>query len=881
MATFDRSDGIGEVKIIRSDNAPEITQGRAKEMYDRKYITNIKSVPHEHDNSLVERVIQTINNIAVSQLALGKFTDEEFVDFYFNSVKNAAFVYNMRPHRALKFVTPFEKWYDIRPNINWWRAQYATAWYYVETQFRPNGKRDRRFGCGIVVGVEFNTARPRTNRTIPALKIYVPSSGTTFVKRSHIVDERFAHKETRFSELENGAVYIDIEDDDAGNTEQIKLPKHPVQFEGMVPPPVEGVGNDDANGVVKSPKNFEDKQPNNSDEDFESLSADDDYVQDEKVEPTKTAPVRCSERIRKRNKLMADRRIRIAQFRDEKNIVVISVTAGSSHTSTTGVKYYKSLEKMSHEVSDENIVDAVDSAFDNPSYAEAMCRHDKSSWVKAIKTEIDTLVAKGTWREVDASQVNIRPLGTKWVMKIKRDPTTGAIIKYKARLTAQGFLQIKGLEFNDTSSPVAELASVKFLVAHALQHDRKLSLVDFAGAFLHAHLKEEIHIRPPKGYAPEGKLWRLLKTIYGLKQSSHEWHAVLCKALAEMGFVRADRTIDECLFYHQGRNIYIATHVDDCFISFVKDDDLAWLVTTLENKKFDISAVDELTKGLGLSFNRTESSISITQTKYIECMVNDFKVDITRRVYTPILKREDARGDDEKIFDSTKYRSLLGTLAHIARFTRVDIMMAVFHLATFSHNPCQRHFDALLRITQFLYTTKFRGIKFTKTPLNSRWTFYVDADWAGDSNTRRSTSGFLIQYCQGPLICVSRRQQLVTLSSSEAEYCAFTEAVKDIIWAKNISKFFNEPFPEPACLYNDNKTAESIANEEAKVKRTKHIHARYHWIREHIKAGTIKLVHVSTLDNLADLWTKPLGRIVFERLSEAVMDIPIVVHPIT
>jgi len=159
-------------------------------------------------------------------------------------------------------------------------------------------------------------------------------------------------------------------------------------------------------------------------------------------------------------------------------------------------------------------------------------------------------------------------------MKIKRDPTTGAIIKYKARLTAQGFLQIKGLEFNDTSSPVAELASVKFLVAHALQHDRKLSLVDFAGAFLHAHLKEEIHIRPPKGYAPEGKLWRLLKTIYGLKQSSHEWHAVLCKALAEMGFVHADRTIDECLFYHEGRNIYIATHVDDCFISFVKDDDL-------------------------------------------------------------------------------------------------------------------------------------------------------------------------------------------------------------------------------------------------------------------------------------------------------------------
>ena len=103
-----------------------------------------------------------------------------------------------------------------------------------------------------------------------------------------------------------------------------------------------------------------------------------------------------------------------------------------------------------------------------------------------------------------------------------------------------------------------------------------------------------------------------------------------------MGFVRADRTIDECLFYHQGRNIYIATHVDDCFISFVNDDDLAWLVTTLENKKFDISAVDELTKGLGLSFNRTESSISITQTKYIECMVNDIKVDITRLVSTPL-----------------------------------------------------------------------------------------------------------------------------------------------------------------------------------------------------------------------------------------------------
>ena len=126
----------------------------------------------------------------------------------------------------------------------------------------------------------------------------------------------------------------------------------------------------------------------------------------------------------------------------------------------------------------------------------------------------------------------------------------------------------------------------------------------------------------------------------------------------------------------------------------------------------------------------------------------------------------------------------------------------------------------------------------------------------------------------------SVEQRNVTLSSTEAEYCAFMDAAKDIIWTKRLAEFFNENFPAPATLLNDNITAQNLAHGEMTLNRMKHIDAlskhsgiRYHWIRELILAGLIELKHVSSENNQSDLFTKPLSRIIHERLRGKVMNI--------
>ena len=142
-----------------------------------------------------------------------------------------------------------------------------------------------------------------------------------------------------------------------------------------------------------------------------------------------------------------------------------------------------------------------------------------------------------------------------------------------------------------------------------------------------------------------------------------------------------------------------------------------------------------------------------------------------------------------------------------------------------------------------------------------------------------TTTGYLLTFCGGPLVAKSRRQRNVTLSSTEAEYCAFVDAAKDILWVESLAKVFKVQFTRPAVLFNDNTTAQSMAEDAVQIKRMKHIDAfqkhigvKYHYIRELVKYGIIKLVHIKSSDNLADLMTKPLGGNIHATLTKRCMN---------
>ena len=926
----------GKIDIIRSDRAPELSSEEVNLILSDYDIKHLKTIAYTSImNGTAERAIQTLNKIAISQLANANLTTEEYKLCYWKSLKHAVHVYNIRPHRSLGYQTPYYAQTGVIPHIDWIRTWGSTAFEHLKIQQRPDGKRSRRFRIGIYVGMQMTTDDDH-----PACQIYIPSLESTFIRRSVILDETLSHDKKRIEQLRNGSHYINFP---MNEHNEINVPQVPPLFAGEQDSdhqeflPDDDVANNDDVAL----------KLNINTDNLETVSDGKEKVQEEPEEEktniyygrtrgtTKNQNVSVSNLIY--NYLKTWPKIKMAKdefnnFKDEKNEILdhdrgrgiacfckrcvdennknknknkkfppklkpkrikfIDQNEDSIEVEVN-TKWFANLVKKarsknkSKKIRKKKIIDRPTkltpsvklSDWDNPDVAWAMVRDDWPQWKEAIEKEFSQLVKRGTWVEIKRDEAPSKPLTTKMVLKIKRTPT-GKIDKFKARLTVRGFLERFGYDYVQTSSPVTVYATLKFLVAHAVQNDRKLKLIDFAGAFLYPKLEEKICIEAPHLFGKLGAVLLLKKSLYGLKQASHEWHKALTKALKEIGFTQQPDEIDPCLFYHEKLDIYICTHVDDCFVSYTDEKNLDKVIKELTKKQFEMSTVEKFTKGLGLQFVRDKNNVVISQPNYVDFILKEFDLEDIKPANTPITSWMLPRVKGEAAFDQTKFRSLSGCLSHLARMTRPDILLAVFHLSSFCANPTYRHYEALIRICRYLKATKNKGIRFNKMQdIDNLFTFYVDTDWAGDLATRKSTTGYLLTFCGGPLVAKSRRQRNVTLSSTEAEYCAFVDAAKDILWVESLAKVFKVQFKRPAVLYNDNTTAQSMAEDAVQIKRMKHIDAfqkhigvKYHYIRELVKYGIIKLVHIKSSDNLADLMTKPLGGNIHATLTKRCMN---------
>lgn len=163
---------------------------------------------------------------------------------------------------------------------------------------------------------------------------------------------------------------------------------------------------------------------------------------------------------------------------------------------------------LSNDVTDpENLVEALNSS-------------DSVKWIKVMEEERDSLAKNGTWTLVDLPK-DKRALDTKWVFKTKRD-VIGQIKCYEARLVVRGCSQIEGIDYNETYSPVVRYTSIQFLCALAVKHDLYMDQMDVTAAYLHGDIEQEIYVKPPEELVKsgeKGKVWRLQKSIYGLKRA--------------------------------------------------------------------------------------------------------------------------------------------------------------------------------------------------------------------------------------------------------------------------------------------------------------------------------------------------------------------------
>ncbi|KAM2735330.1 hypothetical protein PS2_023163 [Malus domestica] len=412
------------------------------------------------------------------------------------------------------------------------------------------------------------------------------------------------------------------------------------------------------------------------------------------------------------------------------------------------------------------------SSFIPTTYLQAS-KHDH--WTKAMSAEFQALQTTGTWTLVPPSpHQNI--VGCKWVFRIKRKPD-GSIDRYKARLVAKGFHQQEGVDFQETFNPVAKPVTIRILLTLAVQHNWFLNQLDISNAFLHGTLQEEVFMQQPPGFIDSTKssyVCKLNKSLYGLKQAPRAWYDKLFQTLISLGF---ENSKSDCSLFvqHKPSLIIVLVYVDDILVTGPQSSACHEFIHQLSNQ-FPVKDLGPLHFFLGLEVQRTTDGLFLSQGKYAHDLLVKTHMDGCKPCSTPLgTTKLDHTGP--LLDNSSEYRSIVGALQYLT-WTRPDISFAVNQVCQFLHCPRESHFQAVKRILRFLKGSAHQGLWFKKGSLHL--TAFSDADWAGCTFNRRSTSGYCVYFGPNLISWSAKKQHTVARSSTEAEYRSLAHTAAEL-----------------------------------------------------------------------------------------------------
>ncbi|KAG7572491.1 Ribonuclease H-like superfamily [Arabidopsis suecica] len=500
-------------------------------------------------------------------------------------------------------------------------------------------------------------------------------------------------------------------------------------------------------------------------------------------------------------------------------------------------------------------------------YEEAI---EHQVWRDAIAAERQAMEHNHTWEEGELPKGK-KAVTSKWVFTIKYK-SNGDIERYKARLVARGFTQTYGEDYRDTFAPVAKLHTVRVVLSLATNLEWELWQMDVKNAFLQGELEEEVYMKPPPGledHNAPGKVFKLKKAIYGLKQSPRAWYHKLSTTLLDRGFKKSEA--DNTLFTLPSKEgiVVILVYVDDIIIS---GNDKVGIQETKAFLKsvFDIKDLGELKYFLGIEVCRSKEGLFLSQRKYTLDLLSQVGKLGAKPAKTPLEDdyKANRKGElDNKPFeDVTQYRRLVGKLIYLT-ITRPDICFAVNVVSQHMQAPTLHHWNMVTRILKYLKGAPGQGI-WMGCNKNTELVGYCDADYAGDTKDRRSTTGYCT-FIGGNLVTWrSKKQKVVSLSSAEAEYRAMRKLTTELMWLKALLKDFGIDTPKPITMHCDNQAAIHIASNSVFHERTKHIEVDCHKVREQVQLGVILPCYTESEEQLADIFTKGASTKVF--LSHAV-----------
>ncbi|KAH9678849.1 retrovirus-related pol polyprotein from transposon RE1 [Citrus sinensis] len=416
------------------------------------------------------------------------------------------------------------------------------------------------------------------------------------------------------------------------------------------------------------------------------------------------------------------------------------------------------------------------------------------------------------------------------------EPTS--IERCKARLVILGNNQIEGVDYNETFAPVAKMVSVQTFLAIAVARDWELHQMDVNNAFLHGDLDEEVYMQLPPGFSTtsSGKVCRLRRSSYGLSQAPRNWFAKLAGALKSFGFVQSYADYSLFTFERHDISIHVLIYVDDLIIAGNNTTAISTFKAYL-SCCFHMKDLGVLKYFLGIEISRGPTGMFLSQRKYTLDILAETGLLGAKPAPSPIDQNHRLALDDGPMYsDLVQYRKLIGRLIYLT-ITRPELCYSVHVLAQFMQCPREIHWEVAIRVLRYLKGHQGQGI-FLRRDSALQLIAYCDSDWGACPLTRRSPT----------------------------EYQSIAFTCCELTWLKALLKSLGVSHSLPTRLYCDSQARLHIAANPVFHERTKHIEIDCHYVQDQIHAGHITASHVRTSEQLADIFTKPLGRHQFENI---------------
>nr|GEW22933.1 zinc finger, CCHC-type [Tanacetum cinerariifolium] len=412
---------------------------------------------------------------------------------------------------------------------------------------------------------------------------------------------------------------------------------------------------------------------------------------------------------------------------EEEEATTSSTKNSGNRFDDTPVRGFKDLNKIYESTQEVEIGNLLLIEEEPRNYKEAST-YEK--WIEAMEIELDLINKNNTWT-LTTLPPEQKAIGLKLVYKTKRD-AEGKIIKYKAKLVAKGYVQEQGTDFDEVFTPVARIETVRLILALAAYHGWQVHHLDVKSAFLHGELKEEVYVTQPEGFVQQGnpgKVYKLIKALYGLSQAPRAWNVKLDQTLKSLDFKKCN--LEQAVYTRRSKTstLIVGVYVDDLIITGTPKKEIDAFKSKMKDK-FEISDLGLLAYYLGIEVTQAGREITIKQTGYINKILMETSMADSNDTKIPMdLGTKLVKAEDGNPVDATYYRSLIGSLRIIG---------------------------------------------------------YSDSSYGINTDQGKGTTGIVFYFGESPITWCTQKQPTVALSSCESEFMADTGAACQSLWLKRL-----------------------------------------------------------------------------------------------